>query len=192
MRISHGIPQKDLRRAAELYWEAFGGKLGAVLRPRAKAIAFIIEAFDGDHAICAHDSAGNLIGLTGFRSFEGALVDGSDAQLRAVYGWWGATWRAAMLRQLERDADNDRFLMDGLVVAPEARGAGVGTALLEAFASEGKLRGYGVIRLDVAAGNLGARRLYERNGFEETATIRMGWLRHVFGYGAATVMVRDV
>jgi GNAT superfamily N-acetyltransferase len=51
-----------------------------------------------------------------------------------------------------------------LAVAPGERGAGVGTALLDAV--EARLADLGVadMTIDVVAGNAGALRLYERRG----------------------------
>ncbi|MFT8246605.1 GNAT family N-acetyltransferase [Roseomonas sp. BN140053] len=52
-----------------------------------------------------------------------------------------------------------------IVVAAEARGQGIGTALLQ-YAVEGAKRwGAATVKLDVDEGNLAARKLYERAGF---------------------------
>ena len=82
--------------------------------------------------------------------------------------------------------------MDGIFVAPEARGQGVGTGLLDAVAAEAQRRGYAEVRLDVVEGNDRARALYEREGFRAVATQSTGVLRHVFGFRSATTMVRQV
>jgi len=82
--------------------------------------------------------------------------------------------------------------MDGIFVAQEARGKGVGTALLKAVYAEARVRGYQQVRLDVIDTNPRARALYLHEGFEERETRQVGMLRHVFGFNAATTMVRDV
>ena len=56
-------------------------------------------------------------------------------------------------------------MIDGLAVAPKARGRGVGAALLEAAFEHAGREGLRRIRLRVLATNVPARRLYERLGF---------------------------
>jgi L-amino acid N-acyltransferase YncA len=82
--------------------------------------------------------------------------------------------------------------MDGLFVAPEARGQGVGTALIDAITVEAKRRGYEEVRLDVIDTNPRARALYLQEGFKEVGTHSIGWLRVFFGFKSATTMVRSV
>ena len=192
MKITVGIPHKDREEAATLYWEAFGDKLGFTLGPKYLALMFVRSVLRSDHGICAHDDDGKLLGIAGFKTSRGALVDGDFSDLRKTYGWISAAIRASLLALLERDFENERFLMDGLFVAPEARGLGVGTALLDAICDEAKRRGYAQVRLDVVDSNPRAKALYLHVGFKEVATAKMGPLKYVFGFSAATTMVRDV
>ncbi len=192
MKIVVGIPHANRAKAASLYWEAFGKKLGFVLGPKARALEFITAVLRSDHGICALDDKGQLLGVVGFKTRFGALVGGNFHDLRRTYGWAGATVRSVLLAALERDIENDRFLMDGLFVAFEARGQGVGTALLDAVAEEARRRGFDQIRLDVVDTNPRAKALYVQKGFVELKTERIGLLRHIFGFSASTAMVRNV
>jgi ribosomal protein S18 acetylase RimI-like enzyme len=192
IRIEQGLPE-DLRpQAAKLYWQAFGGKLGRVLGPNAKALAFLERVMRADHCLTAFDSGGNLVGLAGFKSAQGSFAGGSEADLRAVYGPIGGRWRAQLLRLLGNDADSSRFLLDGLCVSDAVRGQGVGTLLLEAIVTEGRARGYSAVRLDVVDTNARARALYERRGFVVDRTEPIGPLRLIFGFNAAHTMVRPI
>ncbi|MEO1638040.1 MAG: GNAT family N-acetyltransferase [Pseudomonadota bacterium] len=192
MKIVVGIPRENRDEAAALYWEAFGEKLGFVLGPKYRALAFITSVLRHDHGICAFGDDGRLLGVAGFKTVHGAMVGGDFHDLRRVYGWVGAAIRILLLAALERDVENDRFLMDGLFVAPEARGKGVGTALLDAIAEEARRRGFSQVRLDVVDTNPRAKALYKYEGFQEVKTESIGILRHIFQFGAATTMVRDV
>ncbi|WP_377509101.1 GNAT family N-acetyltransferase [Octadecabacter sp. R77987] len=192
MIISAGFPERDRARIAALYWEAFGQKLGRVMGPRDRALQFFEGVLDPAHAICAHDDSGGLLGVAGFKTHTGALVGGGMRDMAHVYGWFGSLWRIALLALLERDTENDRFLMDGIFVAPAARGQGVGTALLDAIADKARTRGHGEVRLDVIDTNPRARRLYERQGFVAINTQQLGVLRHVFRFKCATTMVRKL
>lgn len=67
------------------------------------------------------------------------------------------------------------FLLD-LSVAPEARGRGVGTALLEAVKAWGRARDLDYVELNVFTKNKGAKRLYLREGFESRTETLQYWL----------------
>lgn len=190
--IHHGLPDHLRKDAAHLYWQAFGSKLGRVLGPERLAYAMLDRVMRGDHAIVALSYQGALLGMVGFKSPNGAFAGGGLADLHHVYGTFGALWRAGLLWLLERDLDNDRFLMDGICVADTARGQGVGTALLQAICEEGRARGYPSVRLDVVDSNARARALYARQGFVPTRTSQIGVLRFVFGFSAATTMVKSL
>jgi len=192
MRIVAGFPAADRAKVAALYWGAFGGKLGVVMGPEEMGIAFIDRVLDPSHAISAMDDDGTLLGVAGFKTLKGALVGGDFSDLRAVFGTFGASWRALLISVLERDTENARFLMDGIFVTPDARGRGVGTALLDAICAEARARQYAEVRLDVIDSNPRARALYERTGFVAKGTMQLGPLRHVFGFRSATTMVRAV
>jgi GNAT superfamily N-acetyltransferase len=192
MRIENGIPTGANAQAAALYWEAFGEKLGIVMGPNDKALAFINRVIDPTHAISAMDDNGVLLGVVGFKTSKGALVGGDYSDLTAVYGHAGAIWRAGLLAMLDRDVENERFLMDGIFVEPNARGHGVGSALLIAIMNEGRKRGYPSLRLDVIDKNSRARALYERHGFKSLETKSLGPLRHIFKFQSATTMVKTL
>jgi ribosomal protein S18 acetylase RimI-like enzyme len=190
--LQHGVEESQRGEAARLYWEAFGGKLDAVLGPDDRAVAFIAASMRTDHCIAALDPKGRLLGIAGYKSPEGGFVGGSAPAMRKVYGWGGALWRSAALWTLSHEIDNDRFLIDGIAVARDARGLGIGSKLVEALCDEGAARGYGSIRLEVIDTNWRAKALYERLGFMDVKTERMGPLRHLFGFSAATTMVRPL
>ncbi len=192
MKITVGIPPKDRELAASLYWEAFGDKLGFTMGPKYQALMFVRSVLRPDHGICAHDDDGKLLGIAGFKTVHGSLVGGDFSDLRKTYGWISASIRMSLLALLEQDVENERFLMDGLFVAPEARGKGVGTALLDAVIDEAKRRGYTQVRLDVVDTNPRAKALYRHVGFKELKTVKIGPLKHIFGFSASTTMVRDV
>jgi ribosomal protein S18 acetylase RimI-like enzyme len=192
VQVYLGLPDHLKVEAARLYWQAFGTKLGRVLGPEPRAIAFLSRVIRGDHCFFAIDSAGALLGIAGFKSPEGSFVGGDMADLRAIYGLAGAVWRSTVLAMLQSEIDNDRFLVDGICVERAARSHGIGSALLDALIAEARSRGYPAIRLDVIDTNIRARALYERMGFSAWRSETLGPLRHVFGFTRATTMVRDL
>jgi ribosomal protein S18 acetylase RimI-like enzyme len=190
--IYRGLHAPLRAQAAQLYWEAFGGKLGRVLGPDDRAVVFFERVIRADLCFAALDDSGRLIGVAGYKTPAGSFAGGSWADLTAVYGRWGARWRGSLLWALSRDVDNDRFLVDGICVCRSHRGQGVGSRLLAALYGEAAARGYRSIRLDVIKDNWRARALYERHGFLPTRTESMGPLRYLFGFAASTTMVRPL
>ncbi len=192
-QIERGIRPEHRTVAAALYWDAFGAKLGTLLGPAERGRRFIERVIDPTHSITAIDADDALLGLAGFKTADGACVGGEFDDLVALYGLPGAVWRGALLAPLLRPVEPDRLLMDGIAVAAEARGRGVGTALLDAIIDEAAARGAREVRLDVIDTNPRARALYARRGFEPTATERTGWLyRRLLGFESATTMIRQV
>lgn len=192
MKITKGFDDEERAEVARLYWGAFGGKLGRVLGPDKRAKALIERTADPAHAFCAYDANGALLGVVGFKTFNGALVDPKWREMAARYGQFGTLWRAALLRLLQQDAENTRFLMDGIFVADRAQGQGIGTALLNAIYEEARTHGYAELRLDVIDSNTRARALYEREEFVEVGRHNLGILRHIFGFTSATTMIRKL
>ncbi len=191
-RIQTGLPEALRPAAARLYWQAFGGKLGFVLGPEARALRFLERVIRADHVIVALGPRDQLLGIAGFKTPQGSFANGKPGDLAAIYGTLGALWRRALLGWLSDGLDNDRFLLDGISVAAEARSQGLGAALLSAICAEAQARGYDQVRLDVIDTNWRAVALYKRLGFVVTNRQSIGPLRLVFGFASATTMVRHL
>lgn len=187
--LSEGFAEAERPRVAALYWEAFARKLGRVLGPADLAQAFLANAMDPGFAIVARDADGRIMGLAGYKTADGALVSGGFVELSRAYGRLGAMWRGALLSLIARPVAPGVLLMDGICVAAEARGQGVGAALLDAIKRHAQAGGMTHVRLDVIDTNPRARALYERQGFVAQETAWIGPLRLIFGFRSATRMI---
>jgi ribosomal protein S18 acetylase RimI-like enzyme len=192
IRLLAGLPHAAQAEAAQLFWAAFADKLGRLLGPDARALALLERAMRPDHALVAVTAGGRVVAVAGFRSPGGSFLALTGPHLAAVYGGPGGLWRGAALGWLGREVDNARFLVDGLAVAEDWRGRGLGSALIEALAAEARARGYGSLRLDVADHNERARALYERLGFDPAGHHRLWLMARLFGMTGSTVMERRV
>jgi ribosomal protein S18 acetylase RimI-like enzyme len=191
-RIGPGFPQTERPVAVRLFWQAFAGKLGRVMAPEDKALAFLERVINPEFAVSALSADGRLLGLAGFKTEQGALIGGGLGDMTAVYGLFGGTWRGLLLDTLERETEDGSLLMDGIFVAEEARGRGIGGALLEAVFTEARSRKLSRVRLDVINTNPRARALYERKGFNAIREENTGLLEVLFGFASATRMERAV
>jgi ribosomal protein S18 acetylase RimI-like enzyme len=107
-------------------------------------------------------------------TYEGTVAR-TDTDWRA---WFGsvtpfiaeaADGQAVGLAATYRDADESTVAhLISMWVAPEARGTGIGDALVQQVIIFALAQGAAVVRLDVVAGNRPAIKLYERNGFNLT------------------------
>lgn len=191
IRIQRSFEPQDRDVAAQLFWEAFGGKLGSCLGPDERAIRFISIVMERNFCFAAYEE-NTLLGLAGFKTQRGGLIGGTLSDLTGIYGLFGGVWRAVLLSFFERNMREDQLLMDGICVASSARGQGVGTLLLDALTYFAQSEEKSEIRLDVIDTNPRARHLYERHGFEPSGQIGTGPLRILFGFRSATTMVRPV
>jgi GNAT superfamily N-acetyltransferase len=190
--ISPGFPEDRRPAAAHLFWQAFSGKLGKVLAPEKKALQLIERILDPAFAISAVDREGQLLGLAGYKTADGALAGGSLADMTAVYGVFGGLWRGLLLDVLERNIEPDCLLMDGIFVAESARGRGIGGTLLKAVGEEARRQSLSRVRLDVIDTNPRAKALYERSGFKAVGEEKTGFLELLFGFSSATRMEKQV
>ncbi|HEX5617723.1 MAG TPA: GNAT family N-acetyltransferase [Solirubrobacteraceae bacterium] len=76
-------------------------------------------------------------------------------------------------------AGRDEPLLDSLHVLPEARGRGVGSALLSRVAVEVEQRGARSLVVEVVKENVRTRRLYERLGARYVGTAPAAWAPEV-------------
>jgi ribosomal protein S18 acetylase RimI-like enzyme len=111
-----------------------------------------------------------IIGMTTCYTAEQHRIS-SLAPLLEAEGY--PTFRAAIIaavfapifRVLDTLEDGD-FYLQAIAVDPDARGAGVGSVLMDRVEDKGRASGSRRLCLDVSGANAGARRLYERLGMD--------------------------
>lgn len=189
--VEQGFPSGDKPIATALFWEAFKGKLGFCLGPKAKAHSFLEEVMAPIFSFSAYDGD-RLVGLVGYKTSEGGLIGGEYQDLARVYGYFGAAWRGVILSMFERELNKGQLLLDGIFVAADARGRGVGTALLDEIEAYARFELYDEIRLDVIDTNPRARALYERRGYVEAGTVKTSFLQPLLGFSKATTMIKTL
>lgn len=145
--LGHGRPAALWRDAAALCRGAFAGKLGPVPRPRTKRRRSIARARVPDRAIGASDAWGRLSGRPGMQVAGGPFADAVMPGLAAVHAWPGRLPRAPFLAPLDRHAQRDGPLTNGICEAARAQGGGVGAALRHALVPGARRMGLRSMRL---------------------------------------------
>ncbi len=107
--------------------------------------------------------------LTSWVAVEDEAVLGHVALLSAPEARTAAPWMEATGLPPDRLAE-----LAKLFVAPEARGQGLGSALLEAAAGASREWGLRPV-LEVLDNNCGAIALYERAGWQRVASVPVSW-----------------
>ncbi len=82
----------------------------------------------------------------------------------------------------------DELYVDGVAVAPEARGLGVGTKLLDEALVIARESGMRWLRLDVIDTNPRAQALYERLGYKVTKVQSFRYMKRFIGFGGMVSM----
>jgi len=187
-----GLPETLRNEAAQLYDEAFGAKFAIAVPNQAQRLHLLADSFCLPFAVGAI-AHGRLVGLAGFQTPQGALTKRmTAAKLFQHFNIFRATWAAMVFSLYERKSENAELLMDGIAVAQDLRGQGIGTKLLNELKKYAHDNGFLQIRLDVIDTNLAARRLYAHQGFVAKKTESFSYLRPLLGFGASTTMVFPV
>ncbi|WP_174250380.1 GNAT family N-acetyltransferase [Streptomyces globosus] len=191
--IRRSVPQGAGEQVAELYWEAFGRKLGAALGPPERGRAFIARHLHHDRAAVALTPDGDrVVGVAGYQLGGRGLTGGGVRDVLSGYGLFRGLPRLAVLALLERTPEPGELVMDGIAVDPARRGAGIGGLLLTEIATIAAEHGCSRVRLDVIDANPRARALYERHGFTAVHTEQTPYLKGLLGFGAVTTMHRAI
>lgn len=126
------------------------------------------------------DDDGRAVGFVAGSEDVGALYrafllhDGAAAALRALPRIVRSARRVVeTLRYPAGDADLPAAELLAIAVAPDARGRGIGHALVDAFTAELRRRHVEAARVVVAADNDGAVRVYQACGFKPAARIEV-------------------
>ena len=191
LEIRRTLPNHLRAEAAKLYCLAFEQKLGSLIGPTARGVRLLEEGLNSHCGVFAFHGE-RLVGLVGFQLHGQRLINIKPGRMVQEFGWLSAAWRLAYLMLFDRKPVVNQFLLDGICVAEDARGLGVGTRLLEAARDLARSEGCAEMRLDVIDRNPRARALYERFGFQAMETTRTGWLTKRFGFTASTRMIYDL
>ncbi len=171
----------DIYPILGLHREAFADKFGAAFGAQgaARGIEAMAEAWrrQGVSAlrgmfVATHE--GHVIGTISLRTWEMSGESSAAAELafHKILGIWGAMRSIFALSLLDHQIDrNEGYITDVAVLSP-FRGRGVASALLSRAEVEARTRNKQFLGLYVSSTNIGARRLYERFGYQPYRTRR--------------------
>jgi ribosomal protein S18 acetylase RimI-like enzyme len=186
--LQQGFTDEQRHAAAALYDAAFSAKLGVAIPDPKQRLSILTQGFQPKFCWVAMRDE-ELVGIAGYKNAQGSLTGGiSWRLLQTELGYRGALRALAILALLDRDHTPGELLLDGICVAANMRGQGVGSQLLQQLIQYAEREGYQRLRLDVVNTNPDAKRLYQRMGFNVTAIESFAYLKCLLGFSAADKM----
>lgn len=176
-------------QAARVLYDAFKLKIKRLeFFPKTpeQALRIIAQSLHPDRGLYALQE-GKVIGVIGLEYGAERFIRVSLATLTEVFGLLGGIWRYGWLRllRLVEPLDPKAFRIEPLAVAAEARGQGVGSALIHKAFERARALGYTEVIIGVVNSNSGAKKLYERHGFRVFKTTQYGFLTRRAGFTGA-------
>jgi len=190
--IQRGFEDALRHPTAEIFWEAFGSKLGFTLGDAARGVPLLAESFVPQDILIALDGE-QVLGVLALRDNSGMdAIDLSPALMARHYGLSGILRLAVMGLVFNTHANDSELWVDSIAVASAARGRGVGTKLLEAAFQAAADGGYQTIGLEVIDQNPRAQALYERLGFVVTGEKSVGVFSRWVGFASYIRMSKPI
>ncbi|WP_435744161.1 GNAT family N-acetyltransferase [Microbacterium sp. PMB16] len=185
--IDLGFDDTERDRVGLLYWEAFRRKLRPAFARTQLGTPAVAALLRPDRVIVARRRS-DVIGVCGFYEGTTGAMDLDWLILRRHLSFAGALRAGVVLSLLSRTSDPNALVLDGICVDADARGLGIGSALLDAAKERARRIGASAVRLSVVDSNPRARALYERHGFVPVRSSSMGLLAPVYGFDTYTTM----
>ena len=187
-QVNLGFLDSERDRIGALYWEAFRQKLRPAFTDDAVGLRVIRAAMRSDRLLVARTDAGGVAGVCGFYAGGSGAADMTWGSLRDLLPFGQALRAAFVLSVLARSDQVGALVLDGICVDGGQRGAGIGTALLDAAELHARSQGLASVQLSVIDSNPRARALYERRGFVPEDSGSLGLLGYVYGFDGYTVL----
>lgn len=191
MNIEHDCTPDDAEAMARLFFDGFEEQAKPVFGRPENLAGIIRRSMDPSACIVARDGEG-MVGMAVLDLEDRHLFSPRLRHFIAEYGRLQGPPRFVMALLLNAGFQKAPFYLDTLAVRNGRRGAGVGTALLEAVEREAARDGYDAVVLDVVDENPRARKLYQNLGFKPVKHRRLPFYKPVFGISGYTRMEKKL
>jgi ribosomal protein S18 acetylase RimI-like enzyme len=187
------LPDDFKLSAIRLYFNALKEKLEPILGSDGRAQEALASNIATDKCLVAICD-GKLVGVMGVQTNKRGFVNPSLKTMAGIYGSFGGILRTGGLALLHHTVGSDELYVDGVAVASEMRGKGIGSHFFELIEQAVSKKRIKTISLEVIDTNPRAKALYERLGFKAVKTQTL-WPLNLFvrfPFRSATFMVKTM
>ena len=187
------LPDDFKVSAIRLYFNSLKEKLEPILGSDGRAQEALASNIATDKCIVAICN-GKLVGIMGIQTNKRGFVNPNLKTMVRIYGNFGGILRMGGLAILHHTASTDELYVDGVAVAHEMRGKGIGSRLFDLLERASLKKGIQTISLEVIDTNPRAKALYEHLGFVvmKTQTLWPLNLFVKFPFRSAALMVKTM
>jgi ribosomal protein S18 acetylase RimI-like enzyme len=187
------LPEKFRASATQLYFDALKDKLGPVLGDDDRAHSALADNLATEKCLVAICDK-KLIGIMGIQTEDGGFVTPRLKTMMRLYGILGGILRMCVLIILDHRTCTDELYVDGVAVAREMRGKGIGTHMFELLERKASKNGTRIISLEVIDTNIKAKVLYERLGFVAVKSQTLWPLNLIlnFPFNSSSLMIKPI
>ncbi len=187
------LPEELRDSAIQLYFNSLKEKLEPILGSDGRAQEVLASSITTDNCLIAVCDE-KLVGIMGVQTNKGGFINPSLKAMTRIYGTLGGILRMVGLATLHHSTNVDEFHVDGVAVAHEMRGKGIGSCLFDLLEQTAAKKNIRTISLEVIDTNPRAKALYEQLGFikMKTRSIKPLNLFIKFPFRAATLMVKTI
>ncbi len=187
------LPDEFRASAIRLYFNALKEKLEPILGSDGRAQEVLTSNIASDKCLVAICDE-KLVGIMGIQTNKGGFMNPGLKTMVKIYGILGGIVRMGGLAILHHTTSTDELYVDGVAVAYEMRGKGIGSCLFEMLERNASIKGIRTISLEVIDTNPRAMSLYEQLGFVvmKTQTLWPLNLFVKFPFRSATLMTKTI
>lgn len=169
MEILTEIPDSFRKPAVDLFLDSLGEKIVPAMGKRSRAEALLMDSLRGEACFLAVEGS-NLLGMIGLNTSEKVFVQAGLRDFVKQVGLFRSLWTLPILGTMEHPIAADEIYIEMIAVSPNARGKGVGHALLGRAEERGMALNKSRLTLQVVDTNPRAKKLYEELGYSTTKT----------------------
>jgi ribosomal protein S18 acetylase RimI-like enzyme len=187
------LPDDFKVSAIRLYFNALKEKLEPILGSDGRAQEALASNIATDKCLVAICN-GKLVGVMGIQTNKRGFVNPRLITMVRIYGSYGGILRMGGLAILHHTIGTDELYVDGVAVASEMRGKGIGSHLFDLLEQAVLKKRIKTISLEVIDTNPRAKAFYERLGFVAVKTQTL-WPLNLFirfPFRSATLMVKTM
>jgi ribosomal protein S18 acetylase RimI-like enzyme len=189
----YSLPDEFRDSAIRLYFNALKDKLEPILSNEDRAQEALAGNIATDKCLVAICNR-KLVGIMGIQTNKGGFMNPNLKAMIRIYGIPGGILRMGGLAILHHTPGADELYVDGVAVAHEMRGQGIGSRMFNLLERTASAKGIRIISLEVIDTNPRAKALYEHLGFSTMKTETL-WPLNLFikfPFKSATFMVKTM